>query len=240
MKPRAVHGRGLDHGECPLHVGSLERKWILQRVIIVAFRCKMHNHIRSLSQSVDQLAVTHVTANQFHPLRQVRRISRIRHAIQHRHLCFWFGEQRSVNKIRTNKTGTAGDEDTHAPMVAGRRYAKDVKRTYMVDGIIMTEYAFNLSAVRTAPGFLQLMSKELSFPGYFGGTFDAFEECFRDLAWLSDEHIVIHIRGLDSVAARNPMLAASIKESILFCADYWRSTKQIERDVQIELVTETQ
>ena len=48
------------------------------------------------------------------------------------------------------------------------------------------------------------MSKELSFPGYFGGTFDAFEECFRDLAWLSDEHIVIHIRGLDSVAARNP------------------------------------
>ncbi|WP_040359348.1 barstar family protein [Corynebacterium durum] len=115
-----------------------------------------------------------------------------------------------------------------------------MKRTYMVDGIIMTEYTINLSAVRTAPGFLQLMSKELSFPGYFGGTFDAFEECFRDLAWLSDEHIVIHIRGLDSVAARNPMLAASIKESILFCADYWRSTKQIERDVQIELATETQ
>lgn len=38
---------------------------------------------------------------------------------------------------------------------------------------------------------LDFLGKKLSFPNYFGGNWDAFEECLADLSWLGKSAVVI-------------------------------------------------
>ena len=40
--------------------------------------------------------------------------------------------------------------------------------------------------VRSKEKLFGLLSKALRFPNYFGGNWDALEECLRDLSWLPD------------------------------------------------------
>ncbi len=43
----------------------------------------------------------------------------------------------------------------------------------------------------TKTALLSAVSSALRFPDYFGGNWDAFEECIRDLSWLPDGDVAI-------------------------------------------------
>src|SRR6266404_677322 len=38
---------------------------------------------------------------------------------------------------------------------------------------------------------ISMLAKQLCFPDYFGGNWDAFEECVRDLSWLPAGQVVL-------------------------------------------------
>ena len=43
----------------------------------------------------------------------------------------------------------------------------------------------NLERARNVPGFIRAVSRDLSFPDWFGGNLDALADCLNDLSWLS-------------------------------------------------------
>ena len=45
----------------------------------------------------------------------------------------------------------------------------------------------------TKRGLLQEWAAALQFPYYFGGNWDAFEECINDLDWIPAEHYVLFV-----------------------------------------------
>lgn len=61
----------------------------------------------------------------------------------------------------------------------------------------------------------------MQFPEYFGGNWDALEECLRDLEWLSAKGYVLSLHGAHELWTRQPNLAGMLVESWLFCAEEW-------------------
>lgn len=55
-------------------------------------------------------------------------------------------------------------------------------------------------------------SRVLSFPGYFGRNWDAFDECINDLRWLQEKEIVVIIINSDQLLD----LASEEKNKLIF------------------------
>ena len=49
----------------------------------------------------------------------------------------------------------------------------------------------SLSGAKTIPGFIKAISRDLSFPEWFGGNLDALHDCLTDLSWLPASGYVI-------------------------------------------------
>jgi RNAse (barnase) inhibitor barstar len=47
------------------------------------------------------------------------------------------------------------------------------------------------AGLKTKQELIEAISETLNFPDYFGENWDAFEECIRDLSWLSDDIILL-------------------------------------------------
>lgn len=45
--------------------------------------------------------------------------------------------------------------------------------------------------IRTKQDLLGLLARGLRFPEFYGGNWDAFEECIRDLSWLGEGRVVL-------------------------------------------------
>ena len=86
--------------------------------------------------------------------------------------------------------------DSSAAAQAGSR-----RRTVRLDG----------ESVGTRERLLAALARTLSFPSYFGGNWDALEECLRDLSWLEpwDELRIEH----DA-----PPLAADVAQAAIYHA----------------------
>ena len=52
--------------------------------------------------------------------------------------------------------------------------------------------------------FLEEFARGLDFPDYFGGNWDALEDCLRDLEWLSAEAFVLIITNAEQVLKNSP------------------------------------
>ncbi len=63
-------------------------------------------------------------------------------------------------------------------------------------------FRLNFSRVSTKRGFLRKTARILQFPSYFGGNWDAFEECLNDLEWLDATGYVLLFDNLKSLRRR--------------------------------------
>jgi RNAse (barnase) inhibitor barstar len=56
----------------------------------------------------------------------------------------------------------------------------------------------------TAAGFFRAVAASLEFPDYFGGNWDALDECLSDLAWIPEPAVLVVIRDADRLLANAP------------------------------------
>ena len=68
---------------------------------------------------------------------------------------------------------------------------------------------------------LRLVAASMDFPGYFGGNWDAVEECLRDLSWRPADGYVLVLHSAERAWKRNPRALADLVESWMFAAAEW-------------------
>lgn len=77
------------------------------------------------------------------------------------------------------------------------------------------------------PGnLLEALGSALDFPEYFGGNWDAAEECLHDLEWLPSNGYVLLVPDAERVWAAVPKEAGTLIEVWLSAAEDW-SRKRI-------------
>lgn len=78
--------------------------------------------------------------------------------------------------------------------------------------------------IKTKETLLDELSKRLHFPNYFGGNWDALEECVRDLSWISENRINIKHFDIPIVNdVRNLRIYLSIiKDAVLYSQEHKR------------------
>lgn len=80
-----------------------------------------------------------------------------------------------------------------------------------------------LEGVATKEALLQRIARALEFPAWFGGNWDALEDCLADLSWLEADGYVLLVEG----AAGLPADERGVLEDILASsAAYWAERKR--------------
>lgn len=91
------------------------------------------------------------------------------------------------------------------------------------------------SGIATKGALLDELSRELRFPDYFGGNWDAMEECIRDLSWMQPGPVVLRHSDLPLV---NDLANSRTYLSILSDAvDEWKRAP--DRDLVVVFPRET-
>jgi len=80
----------------------------------------------------------------------------------------------------------------------------------------------DVSRVQTKEELHQLLYEKLKFPDYYGGNWDAFNECIADTDLDLPAHV--RLRGMDSLAETLPRDAALLR----MCASYAEAIPQFE------------
>jgi hypothetical protein len=70
---------------------------------------------------------------------------------------------------------------------------------------------------------LQSLARALRFPEWFGGNWDALEECLKDLSWLDHQGVVLLLEGAGALAPRDLETAMDVLRS---AADFWAGEKR--------------
>ncbi len=77
-------------------------------------------------------------------------------------------------------------------------------------------------------GMFDEFATAFQFPLYFGGNWDAFDECLSDLEWLDvTEGLVVAIVDADHVLAAVPNEFADLVTSLRYAADEWEAASEL-------------
>ncbi len=68
---------------------------------------------------------------------------------------------------------------------------------------------------------LEEFARGLDFPDYFGGNWDALEDCLRDLEWLSAEAFVLIITNAEQVLKNSPGELVTFAGILSSAAAHW-------------------
>jgi RNAse (barnase) inhibitor barstar len=69
----------------------------------------------------------------------------------------------------------------------------------------------------------------LQFPAYFGGNWDAFEDCLNDLGWLNGSSHIIAVTNVDRILTRSRSEWRTFVEILHAAAEEWHSRKGMLR-----------
>lgn len=75
------------------------------------------------------------------------------------------------------------------------------RTTTVLDTFLAKEYKlFSLDGaeLKSKQELLSNLSHVMKFPGYFGGNWDALEECLNDLGWLPANGYVVQLKNADT------------------------------------------
>ncbi|MDX1250662.1 MAG: barstar family protein [Gammaproteobacteria bacterium] len=76
--------------------------------------------------------------------------------------------------------------------------------------------------VRSKEQFFDHFARALDFPDYFGGNWDAFEDCLTDLSWRDAPGYVILYENFDTFAAQAPDQFEVALEILNAAVEFWR------------------
>jgi hypothetical protein len=76
----------------------------------------------------------------------------------------------------------------------------------------------DLTGVRDKAGLLQAVARSLGFPSWFGGNWDALEDCLTDLSWHGDAGHLLLIEGASKLPPDDLGVFRDVLES---AAQYW-------------------
>jgi hypothetical protein len=77
----------------------------------------------------------------------------------------------------------------------------------------------DLAAVKDKTGLLQAVARALEFPAWFGGNWDALEDCLTDLSWHEAKGHVLLIEGANALPQDDLGVFRDVLES---AAAYWK------------------
>lgn len=75
--------------------------------------------------------------------------------------------------------------------------------------------------ISTKEQLLASIAEAMCFPDYFGGNWDALDECLRDMEWLPASGYLLIVRNAEDLWHRNPRIAAGLLQSWIFSAKEW-------------------
>jgi RNAse (barnase) inhibitor barstar len=80
----------------------------------------------------------------------------------------------------------------------------------------------DLASARDKDALLARFAAALAFPRWFGGNWDALEDCMTDLAWRAGERHVLLIEGFGQLRAWHPDEFGVLLDILATVAQYWR------------------
>ena len=66
-----------------------------------------------------------------------------------------------------------------------------------------TRLAIIPAGIQKKTGLLSMLAANLKFPDYFGGNWDALEECLADLSWIPEGQVILYHKDLPLI--ENPI-----------------------------------
>ena len=80
----------------------------------------------------------------------------------------------------------------------------------------------DLAGAPDKTALLARFASALAFPQWFGGNWDALEDCLTDLAWRAPDRHVLLIEGFEEVRARRPDDLGVLLDILASSAQYWK------------------
>jgi RNAse (barnase) inhibitor barstar len=90
-----------------------------------------------------------------------------------------------------------------------------------LDGSGLLVFDIQGSSIATEENLFSAVAKELRFPEYFGKSWDALDECLRDMQWLPSKGYVLFVRDAEQFWRRAGRIAGAFVEAWLFAAEEW-------------------
>ena len=85
----------------------------------------------------------------------------------------------------------------------------------------------DLARVSDKEELLGRFASALAFPQWFGGNWDALEDCLTDLSWRPADRRVLLIEGFQDLRARRPDDFGVLLDVIVSSAQYWNERGRI-------------
>ncbi|HUI65932.1 MAG TPA: barstar family protein [Bacteroidota bacterium] len=76
----------------------------------------------------------------------------------------------------------------------------------------------------TKADLLKEFARALDFPSYFGGNWDALEDCLTDLEWLSSESFVLVLTNADLILRNDPESWRTLASVLQSAAAHWANS----------------
>ena len=80
----------------------------------------------------------------------------------------------------------------------------------------------SLDGAKTVPGFIKAISRDLSFPEWFGSNLDALHDCLTDLSWLPASGYVIVLDNFSALQG-NPTSFAVLNAVLSSVVEAWQT-----------------